>query len=359
MSRSIKTLFFFWLAVFLSGAARLQEADINFNQDDKALKESWEQDRLSSEDKDQLAELLRLKQVSGDLAWPAFGETNIPLLQYNERYEFLVLHPDPPPSWEVVEGDTFQNRSYFRRRAEMTEAFAVRVGGLWAGSLDTFGSMNRAMKEQLKKQISPEKLTPAFLKMMSIRPAHHVVALLHEAFHAFQAVMAHGRFKAANSVYSLEKEYPFGNEDFQSAWKREGELLASALRTRDEAERQELIRKFLETRTERRQKASLSAELVSFERELEWLEGLAKYVEMRFAELGSSGIDEERSRAFRIVKNRLQMDFYYRLMKLSDQRGDLRFYLSGAALAMLLDKTSPGWKKNFLDQDGAALEDLF
>jgi hypothetical protein len=315
--------------------------------------------RLSAEDKSQLYELLRLKETAGSQVWPGFDAAGIPLIQYDERYEYLVLYPDPPAPWTAVKNDTFLDRPYFYRPAGETEAFAVPVGDVWAGSLDTLDSMNRSMEKQIRERIPPEKLTPVFIQMMAIRPPHHVVALLHESFHAFQAKTAPGRFAAANGVYAAEEDYPFENKEFPDAWNREGELLAAALRTKDEAERAGLIREFIETRKERRSKAGLAAEFIAFERELEWLEGTAKYVEMKFAEWGASDTDEERAKAYRIVRNRLQMDFYSRLAKLGEQHGDLRFYLSGAAMAMLLDKTSPSWKLGFLDQKTISLEDFF
>jgi curved DNA-binding protein CbpA len=347
------------LAVLLTAALIVPKSRIEAAQELIAVKEAEEQPRLSVEDKNQLAELLRLKETSGSLVWPGLAEAVIPLIQYNERYEFLIFHSEPPFPWEVVEDDVFHKSSYYLRPSGETVAFAVPVGDLWAGSLNTLSSMRRSMEEMLKEQVPPDKLTPAFIKMMTVSPGQHVVFLLHEAFHAFQAMEAHDRFRKANSVYVSEKDYPFADEDFQSAWKKEGELLASALRAKDESERQESISEFLEIRKERRLNASLSPELIAFEQELEWLEGLAKYVEMRFAELGSTGIDEERSKAYRIVRNRLRADFNSRLMRLNEQHGDLRFYLSGAALAMLLDEMSPGWKRDFLNQKNIALEELF
>jgi hypothetical protein len=218
--------------------------------------------------------------------------------------------------------------------------------------------MSRVMKEQLKKEIPPEKLTPALIKMMTVTPAQHVVLLLHEAFHAFQAVQVHGRFLKANGVYASEKHYPFEDEVFKNAWNKEGSFLAAALREKDESERHELIQRFLEVRIKRRSDASLSPELIAFERELEWLEGLAKYVEMRFSELGSSLKGEAESKAYRIVRNRLQADFSWRIAKLGDLHGDLRFYLSGAIQAMILDKISPGWKQEIIRQENIGLEDL-
>ena len=119
----------------------------------------------------------------------------------------------------------------------------------------------------------------------------------------------------------------------------------------------ELIEKFLKIRAKRRSASSLSAELISFERELEWLEGLAKYVELQFAIKGSS-MQEAESKGYRVVRNRLQADYSYRLRNLGDLHGDQRFYLSGAAQAMILDKVSPGWKQKIVGQTNIGLEDL-
>lgn len=315
--------------------------------------------RLSSEDKAQLTELLSLKKMFGSQVWPNFGEVEIPLIQYNERYEFLVAHPSPPAPWAVVENDKFQGSLYHRRNAKEPQAFAVPVGDLWAGSLNTLSHMNRSMKEQVQEKISSEKLTPVMIKMMEITPAQHVVILLHEAFHAFQAIQDHDRFLRAIGVYASKKHYPFEDEAFEKAWNKEGALLSSAFREKDETRRIELIQGFLEFRTKRRSDASLSPELIAFERELEWLEGLAKYVEMRFSELGSSQKGEAESKSYRIVRNRLQTDFSWRIAKLGDLHGDQRFYLSGAIQAMILDKISPEWKQEIMRQENISLEDLF
>jgi len=79
---------------------------------------------------------------------------------------------------------------------------------------------------------------------------------------------------------------------------------------------------------------------------------------MRFAELGSSRQEEPESKAFRIVRNRLRMDFISRLNKLGNLHGDLRFYLSGAIQAMILGIIRPNWKKEMMHQENIGLEDL-
>lgn len=313
---------------------------------------------MSIEDKVQLAETLRLKKLFGSLIWPGFGEANIPLLLYNEKYEFLIGHPSPPAPWVSAKGESFQGNPYHRRTITEPQAFAVPVGDLWAGSLDALGHMNRSMKEQIQEKIPPEKLTPVMIKMMAISPAHHVVALLHEAFHAFQAIQAQDRFRQTQKLYTHQKLYPYEDEVFKDAWKEEGSLLASALKEQDESEKLETIARFLEVRSKRRSEASLSAELTTFERELEWLEGIAKYVELQFAMQGSSLQEEAEQRDYRVVRNRLQADFSFRLRNLGDLHGDQRFYLSGAAQAMILDTVSPGWKQNIMGRTNIGLEDL-
>ena len=348
----------FCLGAFLLITVGVQATGKENKQEPEASKEGEELTRLNSEDKAQLIELLRLKKMFGSRVWPNFSEAEIPLIQYDDQYEFLVAHPSPPAPWTDVDNDMFQGSPYHRRNAEESQAFAVPVGDLWAGSLDTLSHMNRSMKKQLQEKIPQEKLTPVMIKMMEITPAQHVVLLLHEAFHAFQAVRVHDRFLRANGVYASAKHYPFEDEVFKNAWNKEGSLLAAAFREKDESERHELIQRFLEIRTKRRSDALLSQELISFERELEWLEGLAKYVEMRFSELGSSQKGEAESKAYRIVRNRLQSDFSWRIAKLGDLHGDQRFYLSGAIQAMILDKISPGWKQEIIRQENIGLEDL-
>jgi hypothetical protein len=314
--------------------------------------------RLSGQDKAQLAEYYRLKKQFGSLIWPGFGEASIPLILYNEKCAFLIGHPHPPSPWVPVKNDSFQGNLYYRKAAADSQAFAVLVGEIWAGSLDTLGSMNRSLEEQMRERIPPEKLTRDTIKMMAFSPAHHTVALLHEAFHAYIAMQDQNRFLAANKMYDLEKFYPYKDEAFREAWNEEGILLASALREQEVPSKLRAIARFLEIRSKRRSQAGLTEGLAAFESELEWLEGLAKYVEMKFAEHGSLLQDEAKSRDYRVVWNRLQADFFFRLKKLGDQKGDLRFYLSGAAQAMILDTVKPEWKANLMGQSHTRLEDL-
>lgn len=282
---------------------------------------------LSPADKAELAEILRLKTDLGDEVWPGLSRLDIPLVLYNERYEFLVGEANPASAWEAVAGDNFQGVPYFRRPAENPQSFAVAVGTRWAGSIASLELMNNQIPFRLSREF-------------------HVVLALHEVFHAFQAALAPQCFARAMSLYKSEERYPYQDPQFSSAWNSEGEALADALMTTEEVAISGLVKRFLGAREARRTQVALNPELISYERELEWLEGLAKYAEVQFYRLAASRANEAAYANYRSGHPFWPADLARLRRNLGGQKGDLRFYLSGAAQAMLLDRLSPGWKAN-------------
>ncbi len=282
---------------------------------------------LSPEDKAELREAIRLKEACGAQVWPGLERTEIPIILYDESSEFLVGVAGPGSAWAAVSGDDFEGHPYFRRQALKPQAFAVRVGGAWAASMSTVDRMNRqgSMK---------------FLR------GFHLILLLHEMFHAFQAIQAPERFEKALKVYAAEAAYPYGDPDFAAAWNEEGALLAAALKALDEAGARRSARDFLEARRIRRLRFSLGPELLAFERELEWLEGLGKYAEGRFSDLAATNAAEPANASLVPTDPLKRMDAARLEKQLGRQKGDLRFYLSGSAQARLLDRLDPGWKRD-------------
>ena len=294
---------------------------------------------LSAADKAELAEAFRLKTELGDRVWPGLGSADIPVILYNDSHEFLFGEAKPTGSWKVVEGDDFLGQLYYHRPAENPESFAVLIGTHWAGSLSTLDRMNRK---------SPFKLSPDF----------YVVLILHEVFHAHQANLARARFAKVVAVYASESRYPSQDKAFAAAWNSEGAALAEALRAKDNAEAFRLVQKFLQIRDERRRHAALSPDLLAYELELEWLEGLAEYVEIKFYELAASRASEPAFTRYRPgLPPYLQWDFVRLERQMGQQNGDLRFYLSGMAQARLLDRLSPNWQTKMM-QEGTYLEEL-
>jgi hypothetical protein len=286
---------------------------------------------LSRADKSELAEILRLRTELGDQVWPGLGRFDVPLILHNEHYEFLVGEAKPPSPWQAVEGDDFMGGPYFRRPAGHPQSFAVAVGTRWAGGIGSLELMNSKTPIRLSREL-------------------HAVLMLHEVFHAFQATLAPQRFAKAVHVYGLEDRYPFHDPEFSAAWNSEGEALADALRATEVAAISGLARKFLDTREARRSKVSLDTMFIAYENELEWLEGLAKYAEVRFYELAASRAKETAYASYRSGHPFWPADLGRLRRALGGQTGDLRFYLSGVAQAMLLDRISPGWKAKAFEE---------
>jgi hypothetical protein len=294
--------------------------------------------RLSAEDKAELSEVLRLQLALGDQVWAGLSQARIPVILYDDGYEFLVGKPDPPAPWAVVEGDNFNGKPYYRRNASHPQAFAVEIGEGWAGSLSTLEHMNRK-------------------SLMKLSRDFHVALILHEMFHAYQATQSSQRFKQALKLYAVEARYPSKESEFAASWDKEGSLLAAALKATDEATTRRVIGDFLEVRDSRRAQSALSADLIAYEREMEWLEGLAKYIEMRFYEIAASRAGDPLYASYRPGLPYWRTNFVLLERRLGHQGGDLRFYLSGMAQARLLDSLRPGWQAKVM-RSGVYLEDL-
>jgi hypothetical protein len=294
---------------------------------------------LSARDKELLTEALRLKQILGDEVWPDFGSSAIPVIIYNEGYEFLTgpVNPLPQPPWVKVEKDDFAGQPYYRRPAQNPQAFAEDLGDRWAGSMTSLELMNRK---------APFKLAPDL----------YVVAILHEVFHAFQATVETARFRRTMDLYTLERSYPAKDPAFAKAWTEEGALLAAALKAKDREQVLDGVRAFLRQRESRRRSLPFSLDAADYERGMEWLEGLAKYVEIRFYELAAARAQEPAFAAYKPGLPFWTWDFVRLEKQLGTQEGDLRFYLSGMAQARLLDRLAPEWKLHFFYY-GGAMED--
>ncbi len=142
-------------------------------------------------------------------------------------------------------------------------------------------------------------------------------------------------------------------------------LLAKALEAKTDEEAAELARQFLAHRQSRRLQAGLAPELIDYERQLEWEEGLAKYVELAFLRQAYETKDyqpiaamsgDTAFKAYQAFKQRWSQEIIQ--MKLeANQKGEVSFYQTGMAQAFLLDRLSPGWKANAL-KNGIFLEDL-
>jgi hypothetical protein len=338
--RAMKSMFDLAHVALLIGCAALGFVAVDAQEPRPATPSSGST-QLSPSDKSELALVQQIYGLLGEEVWPGFAAAHIPILLYNDSYDFLLGTATAPDMWETVTGDDVNGQRYFRRKSVNPTGFAVKVGDQWVGSL--------ACLEKARRD-APPQLLPL------IREDQYAVGVLHEMFHAYQARASEKRFVRAQSVYRTEKSYPFQDKEFADAWNQEGAALATALDAKTAEATVASVQRFFSLRDARRRSATFTPAMLDFERELEWLEGLGKYAETRLYELAAKR--EELAAGNRFRPSPVYWSDGLRLRgQLGAQRGDLRFYLSGSAQARLLDHLAPDWKRRALDEN-AFLEDL-
>lgn len=336
-------------------------------------------EQLSTAEKGRLSEFNQARTQLGGAIWPNWDTAEIPIIVYNEQYAFLVGYPDPPDGWfkvprhelrggpwEQVPDDTFAGEPYYRQKlpttGETPEAFTVLVGERWVTSMPTQEWMEISFANQFRESL-PAFLVPIFpyslTNKLFLRGSDGYISLLaHESFHAFQGSINPERLAAAETAVGLvEAHYPNEEDEaFREAWQRELDSLAEALQAETVAETTALTKQFLAERQQRQH--TLSPELIAYEEQREWLEGLARYVELELWRQAAKSPTYQPSAA---VLQDPDFDSYEgfeqrwaqeidQLKRMATDMGGGRFYYSGMAQAVLLDRLLPEWKHRILQE---------
>jgi hypothetical protein len=322
-------------------------------------------DRMDPLDKIRLAEALHLKAELGDQIWPGYASMDAPVIIWNEEYEFLFGVSEPPLDWELVPDDTFDGQPYFRRSAEDSQNFAVRVGDQWAASIFTKYLVDFGLISAIQGLLPPV-IADVFPYRIFIQPSElQISTVQHEYFHVVQAELAFEKFAAADDIYGLGERYWPLDSEMQSAWKNEIDLLIKAVQTSNDGDAKELTRQFLAARDQRREDIGLDATLIDYERQFEWLEGTAKFAEMfswqeasqnhGYISLPEMATDPD-FKDYETFDSRWDQEMA-QTRRQAREEGDVRFYYTGMLQAFLLDRLLPNWKDRIMEE-GVYLEDL-
>jgi hypothetical protein len=338
-------------------------------------------DRLSPAAQAQLVEFFHAHKTLGDAVWPGWGTADIPVIAYNEANAFLAGLADPAEGWVKVPqgnprggpwepaGELPDGRPLYRQPlvdGETPQAFTVRVGDRWVASLTTMEWLRIGLANQMREDLPPV-VNLAFPYDLATRQlvgssAHYISLVAHEAFHAYQGATAPERLAAAERAAARENAYPWDDAALEAAWQAELDLLAEAAAAPPE-EAGEYARAFLQLRAERRDAAGLNPALVDYERQREWLEGLARYAELGLWREAAADYqpsvaasDDPEFDGYNDYEKRLAREIG-QIGRMAGDAGDGRFYYSGFAQAMLLDHLAPDWKARALEPD-VFLEDL-
>ncbi|HOX19698.1 MAG TPA: hypothetical protein PLI70_02115 [Gemmatimonadales bacterium] len=235
--------------------------------------------------------------------WPGFDPLSVPLAIYDGQQTWLFRHPKPPApfagpvaSAQVAEG----------RFPAITSNSSAEIGGVMTATLLADG---------------PRGQRP---------PADLAAVALHEAFHVYQRV--HHRGWSGNEGDLLV--YPVTNPDLLASRRLESAALERALANTEAGGAACWARVALAYRRERF--AAIDSAFVAYERLTELNEGLAAYVQLRASGGGVTIPPAE---------------FLPEAVR-------LRAYTIGPALAVLLDRLSPGWQQALKADDTQSLDGL-
>ena len=348
--------------------------------------ESQVVDRLTEQEKARLLEATHLRETLGNEIWPGWQSPDIPIIVYNESYAFLVGLANPADgwlkvpqeqkrggSWELVPDDSIGGQPYYRQALPdpnlVPENFTVLVGDRWVATLQTKEFLLISFVSGVRSEL-PSFVRPIFPYQLAFRllvngSDGYISMLLHEEFHAYQGIQAADRLAAAERAVLVEDQYPWDQPASEQSWKQELDLLYRATTAKTDAEAVDLARRFLETRDQRRVATGLSGKLIEFEREREWLEGLAKYAELEIGRIAAETPAYQPLAALQIdpdFKNyaervKFQAAQLSEVKRMTNNDGEARFYYTGMAQALLLDRLMPDWKSEAF-AESAYLEDL-
>ncbi len=306
---------------------------------------------LPQEDRVRVAEAFRLAgRIGGDI-WVGWNKAPFGVLLITKDYEYLTNHPHATNNFDTVGFDPLLDHLVLIRQ----RLFPTNL-------LATFPAINGI----------PTVVVGQAANTSVSSSTAWVVTVLHEHFHQYQqsqpdysdAVNTLGLSKGDETgAWMLNFPFPYSSPAVDSAYAHSSRALWEALqhefRGSDKG-----VRSFLDTLEHFRH--SLSSDDFRYFSFQCWQEGVARYTELRIAELASKYYTPSDSfqtlqdyRPFGEVADSLRARIFKELREptLSESKR-VAFYSFGAGEALLLDLVRPDWKSKYL-RDKFDLERYF
>ena len=290
---------------------------------------------LPEVDRARLAEAFRLADTVGDSLWVGWSEVPFAVLLVAGEHEFLVRHPRPDTSFALADAydGLLQSPVYVRPRqfeSDLLAAFPA-VGGLATVVVGT-------------------------AEQTGLGSTAWALTLLHEHFHQLQTSqpgypdaidaldLAGGD---ATGMWMLDYPFPYASEEVGERFMAYRRALLAALADPTEA----ALLNVRQTRAALYEALSdRDGRYLAFQ---VWQEGVARYVEVRAAEASGEPLPAFRALpdaepyAVAAADLREQVVNQVRGLDLAGSRRSI-VYPVGAAEALLLDATRPGWRARYL-----------
>ena len=301
--------------------------------------------------------------------WPGWDASDTPIMIYLPGVqEILINHPNVPDDFKKYTGPVkFGDYDiFFRNKTTVLELDGQNT------SIDVFGVRTLVVADTLSNRKNNlrgilDDPTPTEKKLKNLQysslraGAYSQLALIaHEAFHVFQErELGHGYANEANI-----KLYPCLSVENNVGNSLEALALEESLFATDEKVAREAAIRWLAIRKDRRSK--LDPRMIEYEDRNEFIEGTAKYVEVKLMEVlegtepeptlwfaqGFSGFEDlswHRKNTINAMGRILSGQISVNNDRYGTSPVRFRLYYSGTAIALLLDQIAPNWKRDIAD----------
>lgn len=301
--------------------------------------------------------------------WPGWNAADTPLLFYLPGVQdVLINHPKQPEGFRQYNGPAAlpgfaifvrDGKTFFEFDGQNTVTDVASVPTLVVA--DTLSNRRSNVRGWLLDPRPAEaKADELSWEQLLGSPYDTLTMIGHEAFHAFQRRQAPN--KGGNEL-ALTR-YPALSPANNVGFALEAELLAAALKAKSPEEMKTYAMQWLAVRLDRR--ARIGDEAADYEDRMEFLEGLAKYVEWRMLEVlegktphanmawvqGFNGYTDLKSQRDRLIGQVVKMMSGQTNVN-NDPYGAspvrMRLYFSGMGIAAILDRLDPGWKSKIFE----------
>lgn len=236
-------------------------------------------------------------RTSGEqIFWPRFDPREVPLAIYDGTHTYLFWHPKVPEGFVRAEHGESGSLVFSGRHPAMTANSSADIAGVMTATL-------------LVEDVDPE---PDITSLAGIA--------IHEAFHVFQRHRYPGWAANEGALFT----YPVDNPALLLLRRLETEALRRALETSEPREWECWARLALSHRAERF--SQMDEQYTEYERGTELNEGLATYVQHKADGRGTVEVPKGGFGATEVRP---------------------RGYVTGAGLAMLIDRIDPDWPNLF------------
>jgi hypothetical protein len=279
----------------------------------------------------------------GNRIWKNWDRAPFAVLLVTPDFEFLVRHPKPSTQFTLLGYDSLlKSQVYFRKRVLSPNLLATfpAVEGSSVSTIVIGQAENTSAKTSTR----------------------WVITMLHEHFHQLQNSQP-TYFKDVSGLnlargdqsgmWMLNYAFPYQTPEVKDQFETMSKMLVEALQTKRRSEFPGKLATYLKARKQFEELLDRDDyKYFSFQ---VWQEGVARYTEVRIAELAAKEYGP--SRAFAELKDYSTFKEVYREIKgnILKQLAGLRldeyersaFYPLGAGEGLLLDKIRPGWRSRY------------